>query len=249
MRHRSNTNSLYALVSSGVLFFSVLFFAHIASNSAQPGRTNNASSEHFPNAKSPVESFRQLLAMERDEQEQMLANRTPEEKKEILAKVREYKALKPEQRELKLKATELRWYLQPLLSAPESQRARLLARVPQKDRKLVEDRLYCWDKLPVSARRELQSNEAALVYFSVPPEQRNSYVSNISPEHLEQVETGIHGLVTMPEGQRQKVLERFNHFFDFKEEEKQKILSSLSETERAQIEKTLKKFAELSPDQ
>src|SRR5207248_702168 len=50
----------------------------------------------------PVELFRQLLAKDRAEQEQLLADRPLEKRKLILAKVREYRALKPELREQRL---------------------------------------------------------------------------------------------------------------------------------------------------
>ena len=64
---------------------------------------------------SPVEFFRQLLAMLPAERNSSLTNRTPEARARILAKVREYQALDPDERELRLRATELRWYLLPLL--------------------------------------------------------------------------------------------------------------------------------------
>ena len=60
-----------------------------------------------------------------DERENFLTNRPPEIRKRILAKVGEYEALDPDERELRLRATELRWYLMPLLRecADEPRRA------------------------------------------------------------------------------------------------------------------------------
>src|SRR5258708_5705202 len=62
----------------------------------------------------PVELFRQLLVIDPEQREKLLANRAPENRKEILDKVQEYHALNTNQCELKLKATELRWHLRRL---------------------------------------------------------------------------------------------------------------------------------------
>ena len=50
-----------------------------------------------------------------EERDAFLTNRPPEIRARILAKVAEYQALDPDERELRLRATELRWYLMPLL--------------------------------------------------------------------------------------------------------------------------------------
>ena len=59
-----------------------------------------------PTGASPVDFFRQLLAMSPAERNQSLTNRSPEIRARILAKVREYQALGPDERELRLRATE-----------------------------------------------------------------------------------------------------------------------------------------------
>src|SRR6476660_9578235 len=61
-------------------------------------------------SESPVAKLRQLLVMSPDEQQAFLANKSEEERQEILATVDRYKALRADERELRLKATELRWY-------------------------------------------------------------------------------------------------------------------------------------------
>src|SRR4051812_38384779 len=59
----------------------------------------------------PVDFFRELLAMNFAERNQALGGRPAESRKQILAKVREYEGMKPNEREQRLRATELRWYL------------------------------------------------------------------------------------------------------------------------------------------
>ena len=196
----------------------------------------------------PVELFRELLAKDRAAQEQLLVAHNLEDRKLIFAKVREYRALKPEQRELRLKATELRWYLRRLMDIPAADRPALLARVPERDRKLVQARLDYWDKLPIASKDEFRTNEAAVTYLTMPVEQRTIYYpTNISPARRMFLVDGIDHWQAMPEAQRQKLLQRFSQMFQFKPEEQQKIVAPLSEAERQQIEKTLKKFAELPP--
>lgn len=212
--------------------------------------TNSPSSDLIPPVpKSPVEFFRELLAKSREEQQKWLADRPPEARKQLLAKIREYKVLKPDQRDLRLKATELRWYLWPLLNAPATNRAPLMVVIPEKDRKLVEDRLREWDLLPEKVQKELLETEAVARYVSSTAEQRTNFLQNISPERRQWLEAGILRLQALPEEQRQAILARFNRFFDFRPEERDRILSTLSDAERQEIDKTLKKFAELPRSQ
>jgi len=91
-----------------------------------------------PLAKSPVESFRELLAMKPGEREQYLATRPPAIRKRFLAKIQEYEAMSAEERELRLRATELRWYLLPLMQMPATNRTAQLAAIPEADRPMVE---------------------------------------------------------------------------------------------------------------
>ena len=86
--------------------------------------------------RSPISFFRELLAMNAAERDQALTNRSPEQQAQILAKVREYESLKPDERELRLRVTELRWYLRPLMTAPATNRADQLAMIPEPNREL-----------------------------------------------------------------------------------------------------------------
>jgi len=136
-----------------------------------------------------------------------------------------------------------------LMSVPATNRAPLLALVPANDRKLVEARLRLWDRLPPEAKRQLQTNEAAITYFAMRPEQKTNYLASISPEDKKKLLDGIAELNAMPPAQRQRLLDQFNMFFEFKPAQRLKILNTLSEPERQQIENTLRKFDGLSPSQ
>jgi len=218
----------------------LLLAAGVLSQSEKYG-VNSVGAKLLAAPKSPVAKLRQLLTMSRDEQEQFLSNKSDLEKQEILALVDEYKALRPDERELKLKATELRWYLRPFISAPETNRAELLSSVPVRDRKLVQDRLRYWDQLPVEEKKRLQTNQAVEIYFSLPVEQRIfAWATN-----SENIQEAIQKLQAMPEDQRQRTLNGFYKFFDFTSNEKEKIMQTVVESERQQMKKVLDQYEHL----
>jgi hypothetical protein len=206
-----------------------------------------------PLASSPIRFFRELLAMNPAERQQALTNRSPEVRAQILAKVREYESLKPNDQALRLSVTELRWYLRPLMTAPVTNRPALLAPIPEPMRELVEARLQEWDQVPTDAQTELLGLEPTLQYFTElqgrSEQQRWEIVRNISPSRQKLLEKGIEQWHGMSEDQRQTMLNRFNKFFQLTGKEKTNALNTLSEPERRQIEKTLKTFGNLPPAQ
>ena len=181
----------------------------------------------LPQSQSPVGFFRQLLAMSPVERTAALTNRTPEVRARILAKVHEYQMLGPDERELRLRATELRWHLTPLLRVPPAERAERLALVPEELRGLVQSRLQEWDVLPPPMKEEFLANDQALRYFT----------------HVEMTNRPA------ATAEQQKIAEQFSQFFELTPAEKQETLGTLSEAERGQMEKTLKSFEQLPPEQ
>jgi hypothetical protein len=203
-----------------------------------------------PTLKSPVDLFRELLAMPLLERKQALTNRPPEAQKRILAKLREYQSLKPNERELRLRATELRWYLLPLMNMPRTNRQAQLARIPEEDRKLVEERLTRWDLLPPELQMELLNNDLAARYFSqvetATEEQKQKILGQMSPDRLAKLEAGMNHWRSLTEEQREAALAGFNSFFELNPRERAKALNTLSETERQQMERTLQAYSKLS---
>jgi hypothetical protein len=197
-----------------------------------------------PLPQSPVKFFRQLLAMTAPERENYLTNRPLEIRDRILAKVREYLALGPDERELRLCATELRWYLLPLLRESPPDREARLAQVPDELRDLVRSRLEQWDALTPQSRQEFLDNEPTLHYFShVDP-------TNAPPEPGAQRAPGDAAQArwqALSEEKRQTITAQFSRFFELTPDEKQKTLNTLSDAERAQMEKTLQSFDKLPP--
>lgn len=194
-----------------------IFPVHAATNLVPP----------TPQPQSPVTFFRQLLALSPLERNQSLTNRPPESRARILAKVREYQALDPDERELRLQATELRWWLTPLLRTAPENRASRLAQMPENFRGIAQSRLAQWDLLPPPLQQQLITNDSSLRYFS-------SF-------------TTTNAVAASPE--QQKIAQQFNRFFELTPGEKQQALKTLSAAERAAMEKTLKSFDQLPPQQ
>jgi hypothetical protein len=203
--------------------------------------------------KSPISFVRELLAMTPLERKLALANRPPETRNRILAKLREYQSLKPNERELRLRATELQWYLQPLMNLPPKDREARLARTPDEMRKLVEERLGRWDLLPAQMREELLNDEMTARYFTQletsTEEQKQKLLSEISPERRAKLEQGLDRWRELSADQREKTMEGFNAFFELTPKERDQALGSLSEAEQRQMEKTLIAYEKLPVEQ
>jgi hypothetical protein len=219
----------------------------------QSSPTRPVEPPQLPVIKPPVEFFRELLAMTPGERKRALASRSEETQKRTLEKLKEYEDMPADDRELRLQATELRWYLAPLMAVAPSNRVESLKNVPDTMRPLVESRLQAWDKLPVSIQKALLDNRVAITYFTessrTSPGTQNQSFSSMSPQARERIEKELARWHQLPEKERQQLLERFNEFFDLTTPEKQKALATLSDSERRQLERTLKTFGNLTPQQ
>jgi hypothetical protein len=197
-------------------------------------------------AKPPVEFFRELLAMTLVERNQALADRPPE-----IRKVREYEAMKPDERKLRLQATELRWYMLPLMRAPPANRELQLSNVPTNLLPLVTARLVDWDKLSSDGQKEFLARESAIQYFIQPKGGTNATLWNVNTSTNKQrlLEAGVTELQKLPPEKREALLTRWQRIFELSDAEKDKALKTLTVAERAQIEKTLRKFENLTAAQ
>jgi hypothetical protein len=219
-----------------------------AQNLPDPGASTNSISVRTdgpprpPLEKSPVDSFRQLLAMMPDEREACLTNRPPEIRARIIAKIDEYMALDPNERELRLRATDLRWYLIPLLRESPTNRAARLAQIPVEMRELVQYRLDEWIILPPTLKEEFLENEHILGYFAqVDAGSRPAENFGQAPSEAERAHWN-----GLSEPERRQVAVGFKQFFELTPDEKEKALNTLSEPERVQMQKTLHSFENLT---
>lgn len=247
------SKSVLNLVSLGAWLVAFSMLAQPSSPAAASFQATHASGLTFSAGKCPVDTFRELLAMNESERNQFLTNRSLVSQRLIQAKIKEYLALSPEMRELRLRATELSWYLVPLMSAPATNRAAQLAAIPEPVRPLVEDRLRLWDTLPPEVQKRLLSPAAAII---VPEMGRSRESSNrlaaahvvIDAARRQWLEKGIQNWQAMDEDQRQQIASNFYLFFQLKPQEKAKAISTLSDPERRQLERTLASFQSLSDE-
>ena len=200
----------------------------------------------LPQPSSPVDTFRQLLAMSERDRNFYFAGKTSTFRDRLLAKVHEYQALDPDERELRLRATELRWYLMPLLRDSSANRTTQLALMPEGIRTLVQARLLEWDILPPPLQQEFLENEHALRYFA------QVAVNNPPPSPPMPPGAGTDDQSrwnALSAEERQKMAAQFNSFFELTLDEKQRALKTLSEAERRQMENTLQSFEQMPVNQ
>ncbi len=194
--------------------------------------------------KSPVAIFRELLEMDPAERTRALADRPEESRKRILAKIREYKSLSREERELRLKVTELGYYLRPLMRTPATNRAAQVALIPTGYRDMVQVRLDKWDHLSPEAQQKLLQNEVAIRALT---ELTNGVSTNVVRSPM--LYNTIRNWNRLSEKEQRELRENFDYFYQLKPAERQKAILILSKEEQQQIAVTLKRFKELTPDQ
>ena len=205
----------------------------------------------IPQTISPVDQFRKLLAMPEAEREKALAEKKQAVRERLGKKLAEYVALSGEEREARLRATELRYFLLPLLSCPRTNRPTSLDFVPETIRTLVVERLMRWDTLPPPLKNELLENQDAVRFLTQPGaesrEAQERLLASMTSERRAELEAGIDRINSLPEDQRSRIFERFNKLFDLTPAERSRMLGRLSEAERQQMEKTLDAFGKLTP--
>jgi Spy/CpxP family protein refolding chaperone len=199
--------------------------------------------------KSPVALFRELLAMSPEERRDAIAIRPQEIQKRILEKLNEYELLPDGLRELRLRETELRWYLRPLMDEPQTNRPALLAKIPDELREEVASRLQVWDLVPEELQQQLKDNDLIASYFVATPEQRQEMLNQLSPERRDELEKGFDRWQKMSEADHQKAIGSFNRYFQLPSEQKEKMLTVLSDDERREMQKTLASYGHLTPQQ
>lgn len=206
-----------------------------------------------PARKAPTELFRELLATPAAGRDALLANRSSAARNLILIKLREFEALPPDQRELRLRVAELEFYLSPLLRAASEARPRLLATAPAAVRPLLEERLRAWEALTPDRQRDLLDSEQSLSFFVRLQVTSASALTNILREvpisRRSEVEAQLARWQALTPDQRAQKTADFQRFFELRAGEQDKVLRRISSAERVQMERTLAQFNQLPPEQ
>ncbi len=148
--------------------------------------------------------------------------------------------LGPNERELR-RATELRWYLMPLLRESPTNRTARLALIPADMREIVQARLEEWSILPPTLQEEFLEKRAhpPLLRACGCGRQPGGKFGH-APSETERAHWN-----GLSEPERRQIAAGFNQFFDLTSDEKEKALNTLSEAERHQMEKTLQSFEKM----
>lgn len=209
--------------------------------SVHPVGAASATVPPLPPLTSPVDQFRALLALSPAARESHLTSRPPAIRLRILAKLQEYDAMKPDERELRLRNTQLRWYLLYFMQMPPANRASQLAEVPEAGRPFVQAHLNDWDKLPTDEQQDILKYEK-LIENLIEQGLTNAIVArNVIPGNFKNLDA----FLKLPLEQRQQMYDGFQRFFELSDAEKEKTLGVLPPAERLQMEAALKKFAKL----
>jgi Protein of unknown function (DUF3106) len=219
----------------------------------QPAASRPDASELPPLPKPEVTYFRELLALGPTELDRALAAIPDPGRNKLRSKLQEYAGLAPDEREARLRATELQWYLTPMMRTPPTNRVAQLAIVPDECRLLVQERLKQWDALTPEIQQEIARNEwmlrSFLQYRSLAASERARILSGFSPELRQRLEKQLDGWRALPAGKRQRMYDRFEQYFELPATEKKKTLGALSDAERRDMENTLRAFEQLPREQ
>jgi hypothetical protein len=166
-------------------------------------------------------------------------------RREVLeAKIREYEAMPAAERELRLEATELRFFLRPLLEVAPADRPARVAIIPDHIRPLVAQRLSTWDALPEPVRSDfLAFDRAAARPSAAPP----SAVAP-GPGDLD-AEKQLARWQALPAAQREKTCREFELFFELSPRQRERILGEFTEEERQLMQQALDAFGRMPPEQ
>jgi hypothetical protein len=179
-----------------------------------------------PVAPTPVELFRRLISTNAAGREAFLAAKSPEARRVIEAKLREYESLSDSDREAKLRSLQLRWHTQRLMKMKAEDRPMQLAQIPMPDRSMVSNRISRFSILPPSMQQEVLTNQMAANFVF----QEERHHAGVDPRQAQ----------------------RMTHLMEFVEwspTDRNKVMARLTPTEHEQMQKTLSTFTNLSKDE
>src|SRR5262245_22841093 len=222
-------------------------FVGLISAMAQP-----ASLRTPPLPPSPVQQFREWLALGAEAREKAVSDWPLEKRKVLLAKLRTYESLPADEREKRLQMLDLHWYLRPLMGMKLDERTNTLALVPPALQPIVYERLRHWDSLKPELRRQIleddNARELVTKYYLALQEGRSKEQIRfvLTPEKRAELDQALKSWKSPASRSRTAQL---TTFFQLSRDEQSRTVQQLSESERQDIEKTLDTFSKLSPEQ
>ena len=213
------------------------------------GATSLAQPMDPPMPPSPIAQFRAWLTNSPETLQVALAARSPRSRRAIEDKIREYKSLAPEERERRLTATELQWYVTYLTPLARPQRDIALRQIPVIWQPMVMERLAAWDKMSPELQNEARSHPLVMEYVSAPADKKEVVLKSLSAEQNSALRQRLARWQFLPAMERTRLNERLDEFFSMPSEKQQRTLNNFSDAERKNMEKTLESFRTLSREQ
>jgi uncharacterized protein DUF3106 len=208
----------------------------------------------------PVDTFRRVLGMSAPEREKFLGTLSPEKRQVVLLKLDEYQGMPAEEREKRLRALQVRFWVRQLIRLPQSNRVERLVALQPAVRQLVEARLAEWDRLPADLQREVVTNELVIRHIAQLPDFRfNPALPPLPPDP--RMAAKLKHWNQKSEAERAEILAHFESFFtEFSPAERAKIMArrpematnvtsiaNLTEVQRERYLAGFKRFSKLTP--
>jgi hypothetical protein len=171
----------------------------------------------------------------------------------VTAKLAEFERLPPIERELRLEVAELEFFLTPILRVAPEERPKLLARIPEQKRSLIDLRLKVWDSLSPDARKELLESQQSLAYFvrseRVDSQRLTETLGTVPPPVRAEVEAQFARWAALQPEERARKTALFERFFDLSSSERARAIRQLSEDERKRMKEAMAQLDALEPQE
>lgn len=217
---------------------------------AQPP-TDRSSALLPPLSPSPIDLFRRLLATNETGRAQFMAGKSEPLRQYLENRISEFEAMPIDERDTKLQALELRWYIPQLMRLKAADRASRLLAIPEPMRSIIRQRLLQWDILPPQLQQEVLDNETAIKFFERPEHAGGSEgaLGAMSAGQRSDLEKRHAEWMALPEVKRRKIVERFDEFVGMPEAARSNALTRLTNIDYTQMQETLSQFSNLSKEQ
>jgi hypothetical protein len=202
-----------------------------------------------PMPPSPIAEFRGWLEQSPEQRQLALAKRSQKSRQMLERKIEEYRALSPEERERRLSASEMQWYLKRLMVMPPAQRERAMSMVPVPWQPMVMERLSLWDKMAPEIRQRARDHKLVVEYLSTPPDLQRAVLLSLSPQERQTLTQRIAEWKILPALDRERMDERLEEFFNTAPEKQAQTINSFTDAERKVMKKTLEDFRALKWEQ
>ena len=204
-----------------------------------------------PLSPSPIDLFRRLLATNAAGRDQFMVGKSVPLRQYLDDRIRDFEAMPAEERNAKLQALELRWYMPHVMRLKPSERAPRLDTVSEPMRSIIRQRLLQWDILPPQLQKEVLDNETAIKFFERPEQAGGpgNTLGAMSAGQRSDLEKRYVDWMALPENKRREIVARFDDFMGMPEATRSNVLARLTDIDYAQMQQTLSQFSTLSKEQ